>query len=46
MKEKLKEAEERQRLINENRNLQVQVEYLENSLDSERKLHIPAPGRG
>ena len=34
MKEKLKEAEERQRLINENRNLQVQVEYLENSLDS------------
>ena len=38
MKEKLKEAEERQRLINENRNLQVQVEYLENSLDSERNF--------
>ena len=38
MKEKLKEAEERQRLINENRNLQAQVEYLENSLDSERNF--------
>ena len=38
IRERLKEAEERQRLINENRNLQVQVEYLENSLDSERNF--------
>ena len=36
MKEKLKEAQERQRLENENRQLKVQVEYLEEDLSRER----------
>ena len=35
-KEKLKEAQERQRLENENRQLKVQVEYLEEDLSRER----------
>ena len=33
MKEKLKEAQERQELISENRDLRQQVAYLEDSLD-------------
>ena len=36
MKEKLKDAQERQRLENENRQLKVQVEYLEEDLSRER----------
>ena len=36
MKEKLKEAQERKRLENENRQLKVQVEYLEEDLSRER----------
>ena len=36
MKEKLKEAQERQRLENENRQLKVQVEYLEEDLSRAR----------
>ena len=41
MKEKLKEAQERQRLENENRQLKVQVEYLEEDLSWELSLiHI------
>ena len=38
MKEKLKEAQERQRLENENRQLKVQVEYLEEDLSWERGI--------
>ena len=38
MKEKLKEAQERQELISENRDLRQQVAYLEDSLDSERNF--------
>ena len=38
MKEKLKEAQERQRLENENRQLKVQVEYLEKDLSWERGI--------
>ena len=38
MKEKLKEAQERQRLENENRQLKVQVEYLEEDLSRERGI--------
>ena len=38
MKEKLKEAEERKRLENENRQLKVQVEYLEKDLSWERGI--------
>ena len=38
MKEKLKEAQERQRLENENRQLKVQVEYLEQDLNWERGI--------
>ena len=38
MKEKLKEAQERQRLENENRQLKVQVEYLEEDLSLERGI--------
>ena len=37
-KEKLKEAQERQRLENENRQLKVQVEYLEKDLSWERGI--------
>ncbi len=37
-KEKLKEAQERQRLENENRQLKVQVEYLEEDLSRERGI--------
>ena len=37
-KEKLKEAQERQRLENENRQLKVQVEYLEEDLSWERGI--------
>ena len=36
MKEQLKEAEEQQRLLNENYDLRVEVEYLTESLNSER----------
>ena len=55
MKEKLKEAQERQRLENENRQLKVQVEYLEEDLSRARGFAglsgsalagaVPAPGR-
>ena len=38
MKEKLKDAQERQRLENENRQLKVQVEYLEEDLSWERGI--------
>ena len=38
LKEKLKEAQERQRLENENRQLKVQVEYLEEDLSWERGI--------
>ena len=38
MKEKLKEAQERKRLENENRQLKVQVEYLEKDLSWERGI--------
>ena len=38
MKEELKEAQERQELISENRDLRQQVAYLEDSLDSERNF--------
>ena len=38
VKEKLKEAQERQRLENENRQLKVQVEYLEEDLSRERGI--------
>ena len=38
MKEKLKEAQERQRLENENRKLKVQVAYLEEDLRQERGI--------
>ena len=38
MKEKLKEAQERQQLENENRQLKVQVEYLEKDLSWERGI--------
>ena len=38
MKEKLEEAQERQRLENENRQLKVQVEYLEEDLSWERGI--------
>ena len=38
VKEKLKEAQERQRLENENRQLKVQVEYLEEDLSWERGI--------
>ena len=40
MKEKLKEAQERQRLENENRQLKVQVEYLEQDLNWERGISV------
>ena len=40
MKEKLKEAQERQRLENENRQLKVQVEYLEEDLSWERGISV------
>ena len=36
VKEQLKEAEEQQRLLNENYDLRVEVEYLTESLNSER----------
>ena len=38
MKEKLKESQELQELISENRDLRQQVAYLEDSLDSERNF--------
>ena len=38
VKEKLKEAEERQRLVLQNQQLQVQVEYLTDSLEDERSF--------
>ena len=46
MKEELKEAQERQELISENRDLRQQVAYLEDSLDSERNFFVPALGGG